>query len=464
MIIIIRNLKIAIDKWRIKFIISFIIALFIIILTLIGFSIQKCYIYDPKDLVINIGLNESELNFNWISDASICGTPSIKIICDSKIFTGKQDFINNKMKYNKVTVFGLEPGTTYKCQVSSDGTNYSQTYLFKTADSKNITFAAVGDPQIGASNSLSNDSINWLTTVNEIVSKGAYFIIGTGDQINDYGENGTDTDILNKQYTEFISGLSQQKYVMPFAAAIGNHEGYILSGNGRHMFDCYYNIIKKSDDSVYGCNLINYYYMYNDILFVVLDTSAYPDPKNEETIKLFIDTYDKELLEATTVYSNQYEWLIVQTHKSIQSNAKSYFIEDIKAYSLGGFEDLMTKYNVDLVLAGHVHSYVRTYPFISNTNIIGSGGPLVIDGITIDKKNMGDNLVNPNGTIYMVLNSSTGSKYYDINSIPKYTSKIEMQNYMPQYTIIEVSDRILSANTYNVGEKEPIDSFNIKKT
>lgn len=205
------------------------------------------------------------------------------------------------------------------------------------------------------------------------------------------------------------------------------------------MFDYHFNIVNKSEDLVlYDYNLINYYYIYNNTLFVVLDTAPYPNPVDTTFAKVLINEYDKVLSTAKTIFADKFNWLVVQTHKSIQCNPSDYDIDDIGAYSQAGFEDIMTKYNVDLVLAGHTHSYVRSYPFKSNATIVGTGGPTVKDGITIDQDNMDDSLLNPDGTVYMILNSASGSVFYNIQSTPKLTSKVEKQNYIPQYTIIDV--------------------------
>lgn len=77
---------------------------------------------------------------------------------------------------------------------------------------------------------------------------------------------------------------------------------------------------------------------------------------------------------------------------------------------------------------------------------------------------MDDKLFDPDGTVYMILNSASGSEFYDIQSTPKLTSKVEKQNYFAQYTIINVTDEKLTVNTYEVGLTEPIDSFIIIKT
>lgn len=417
-----------------------------------------------ENLVVNVGADASTLNFNWLCDAEILGTPTVKILGIQKPFVGIQGLVDENTKYNKVIVTGLDSDMTYQCQVSSDGINYSETYILKTSSLDSFTFAVVGDPQIGASSNLFNDSANWAITVNEIKNHGAFFIIGVGDQV-DYQGDESGSAILRQQYSNFIDGLTQERRLMPYAATIGNHEGYRASWIGREMFNYCYNIANKSTDVVlYDFKLVNYYYIYNNTLFVVLDTAPYPNPADTAFTKSLVDEYDKILSKATTAFANQYNWLVVQTHKSVQCNPADYMVDDIEAYSRAGFEDVMTKYDVDLVLAGHAHSYIRTYPFKSNATAIGTGGPMITDGITIDVNNLCDDLMDPDGTVYMVLNSASGSEFYDIDTTPKLTSKIEVQNYIPQYTIINVMNQQMIVTTYEVGFATPVDYFTITKT
>ena len=417
-----------------------------------------------KDLIVNLGEDESTLNFNWCCDSKISGIPTVKVLETQKTYTGLQGMVDESTRYNKVTVTGLSPDMVYKCQISSDGVNYSETYSIMTSNSNNFTFAAVGDPQIGASSNSYIDSVNWKVTVDEIADKGAYFIVGVGDQI-DYQGGESDLSLLKQQYSGFINGLTHESRLMPYAVTIGNHEGYRAMWFGREMFNYHYFFPNKSMRiTMYDFELVNYYYVYNNTLFVVLDTAPYPNPADTVFIKSLINEYDHTLSVATTEFENMYDWLVVQTHKSVQCNPANYVVEDIEAYSRGGFEDLMTKYDVDLVLAGHTHSYIRTYPFKSNATTIGTGGPMIPDGISIDANNTCNEMINPDGTIYMLLNSASGSEYYDINSSRKFTSKIEIQNYTPQYTMINISDLQMTVDTFEVGSPTVVDHFEITKT
>lgn len=415
---------------------------------------------DPQDLIINMGTNATQLNFNWYSDAAITGTPKVKITSITTPFTGTQAAApaETGKNANKVTVTGLVPNTTYSFQVSNDGTNYSPTtYTVKTGGSGDFTFAAVGDPQVGASGNAAADAAAWKTSVADIASKGAAFIAGTGDQMNDSGQSAANITTKQQEYAGFIAGLNQGNQMIPFAAVMGNHEGdgTSASGPGRQMFASHYNIANAQSAVVDGFKLQDYYYTYDEVLFVVLDTAPYP--ADASAAAAYIKAYSDTLAAATAANASQYKWLVVQTHKSEESLADHNNDSDINAYSLAGFEDLMTQYNVDLVITGHDHSYTRTYPFIS------TGGPLATNGITIDENNKGDALVDPAGTVYMVLDSASGSKYYTPVA-NKATTVVEKQTGNPQYTLVDVTADKLDITTKEVGSGTEVDAFSIAKT
>jgi len=417
-------------------------------------------VFDPQDLIINVGSDQTKLNFNWYSDDTITGTPKVKVSGTVTPFAGTQAAAPAEAgkNTNKVTVSGLTPNTTYSFQVSSDGVNYSATtYTFKTGGSGDFTFAAVGDPQIGASGNAANDAAAWKNSVADIMSNHPAFIAGTGDQMND--SNQTAAGIATKQveYAGFIAGLNQSDQLVPFAATMGNHEGdgTSASGPGRQMFECHYNITNAQNTVVDGFKLQDYYYSYDEVLYVVLDTAPYP--ADATAAQAYINAYRSTLAAATTACAGQYKWLVVQTHKSEQSLADHNNDADINAYSLAGFEDLMTQYGVDLVITGHDHSYTRTYPFTSN------GGPLVTGGITIDEANKGNALVDPDGTVYLVLDSASGSKYYSPVA-NKATTAVESQTTVPEYTLVNVTADKLSVTTKEVGTGTAIDAFSIEKT
>ena len=426
--------------------------------------------FQPADLVVNVGADATQMSITWFSAAG-SGTPQVRVGSKAPV-SGTDGAVatDSSRRWNKVTVTGLVPGTTYTFTVSDDGVDYSQQYSFTTAGSGAFSFAAVGDPQIGSASptdspaSIAAASASWSATVAEIQAKGASFVVGTGDQIENAGQSAADVAVKGQEYTGFLAGLDQGGSMVPFAPALGNHEGDGSSTTivGRGLYGEHYDAPHQMTDVVNGLPLQDYFYTVNGVLYVVLDTAAYPS--DAAAAAPYVSAFDHTLATATSTYAGKYSWLVVQTHKSQMSNASHWNDTDIRAYSQAGFEDLMTKYGVDLALTGHDHAYTRTYPLKSSYTTVGTGGPLVADGVTADPNNTGDVLEDPDGTVYMVLDSATGSKYYSLHQPPKATSKVEYQGNVPEYTMVDVTSGSLTVTTYEVGNSKVVDRFTIDKT
>lgn len=112
----------------------------------------------------------------------------------------------------------------------------------------------------------------------------------------------------------------------------------------------------------------NYYYLYNNVLFVTLNTGAYPGGNDAENVdnafnaqgdnseaEAIVENFRTTLNAATSEYAGQYQWLIVTHHKSTQTVAKHSADSDIENYVDAGFESLMDEFDVDFVLGGHDH-------------------------------------------------------------------------------------------------------------
>ena len=80
----------------------------------------------------------------------------------------------------------------------------------------------------------------------------------------------------------------------------------------------------------------------------------------------------------------------------------------------------------------------------------------------------GTTVTDPHGTLYMTANSASGSKYYElINAQQDYIAN-RSQNWLPSYSIINMTNRDFSITTYQItdsGSVETIDNtFTIHKT
>ncbi len=297
--------------------------------------------------------------------------------------------------------------------VSNDGINWSKEYNYSTPEEGDFKFAFVADPQLkeGQSDRYNPDITleeSWKNTVNNIEEKGADFIASAGDQIE--GKKINDAYKTNeKEYSSFFAPGELKS--IPYAAVVGNHDinyGFRYHFNLPNeqpyaMIENFKNV--KDEEVKISESAGNYYYSYNDALFVVLNDSAYPcdSPENYEAglpvAKQYIDEFDKTL--ANAVKDNpDYKWLFVQHHKSTRTAAQHTCDFDVQSFVEAGFEKLMDKYDVDFVFAGHDHVYTKSY--------------VLKDG-TITSEDA-KNLTNPDGTVYFTGNTASGKEYYDVFS------------------------------------------------
>jgi hypothetical protein len=142
------------------------------------------------------------------------------------------------------------------------------------------------------------------------------------------------------------------------------------------------------------------------------------------------------------------------------------------------FNELMDKYGVDFVLAGHDHIYSRSYNIYDN-KVVG------------DIDYYADSVTNPQGTLYFTMTTASGLKYYDflttapaspawVKSIegldyegkntlgtltgkPWYTN-IGIQYKVPQFTVVDVTATSVTFRTFRVDNMaSPIDEYTVSK-
>ena len=373
----------------------------------------------PETLGLVPGKNTGELNLNWYCDAAVTGTPAVAFtpqLGATLNFTGLQAAASAGKLANKVTVTGLQPDTTYGYRVSSDGLNWSGSYTYKTPKAASFRFAVTGDPQLttGLQDNTSSrkdetTAKGWQDTVAAIAVRGVDFIAGVGDEV-DMTNNGSEAEYSNFFAPDALRSL-------PFAPAVGNHDRH-------YLFNYHYNLPNEQSftpvvnagnagNEQYRVMEVaaNYYYLYNNALFVVLNDSGYPESK--EVAAEYVSLYDKTLQAATEANADQYTWLFVQHHKSTASVADHIADTDIQYYVEAGFEKTMDKYGVDFVLAGHDHVYARSYPMLDGVpDKTGAGG--TVNATLIKGGDGASTATNPNGTVYFTTTTGSGLKYYEL--------------------------------------------------
>lgn len=456
------------------------------------------------------GVDETELNFAWYSegpnDARVrFGTSSNlteadevlggveneddklvgagQLINDVNLASGPNfDGINVNGKYysNKVTVTGLKENTTYYYSVMKNG-DWTKPEEYQTKSFSDFSFLYVGDPQIGAyidtngNQPLADerDAEAWNTILNNAVAKhDVSFMVSAGDQVN--------TGSSERQYSGYLGADALRS--LPVATTIGNHDhddaNYSYHFNNPNTFnnvnDDYKPMAYTEGASAAGTD---YYYTYGEVLFIVLDTNNYNCATHENVIRKAIsDNPDAK-------------WRVVTFHQDIYGAARNHSDSDGMILRTQ-LTPIIDKYDIDVVLQGHDHTYSRTYQLTGDgEDHLKYGDPSdgVIDIGPIDKNDyvdktyqnenasayelksnvVGGTVENPEGTVYFEANSATGSKYYDLfNPVQDYIAE-KSQTYTPTYSVISVTDDTFSVTTYNTTDEQQLEgssTYTIKKT
>ena len=375
-------------------------------------SFQRGLQFAPETLCLNPGATTADINLNWYSDAG-SGNVSLSRFIDDRgqVITAQGTVIpasEGKLAH-KVTIRGLKPETFYLYSVSNDGKNWSYDYNYKTPKAGSFRFAVVGDPQLtrGAQDSTSNlfsadktTAQGWKDTLVRIAAAGVDFIAGVGDQVDLTGKGD------EVEYAHFFA--PPELRAIPFSPAVGNHDRH-------YPFFYHYNLPNvqefppipstSSSSEEYAITEAagHYWYLYNNALFIVLNSSAYPN--STAAAVPYIGRFDRTISAAKEANRGKYAWIFVQHHKSTASVADHLADLDIQYYVEAGFEELMTKHGIDFVLAGHDHVYSRSYPLNGHKGGIPS---------VPDRTQGGSRINNPNGVIYITVTTGSGLKYYDL--------------------------------------------------
>ena len=422
------------------------------------------------------GADETQLNYAWYSHT--VETPKVRVATKQNMdgateFEGTQTeaVTIDGVKYysNKVIVKNLKADTNYYYQVMQNG-KWQDAEAYTTKSFSEFSFLYVGDPQIGASknqtsteqekmvsagNEVSstaadnlaarNDGYNWNNILNDAVKdhSDVSFIVSAGDQVNAGKNEREDAAYLG---ADALTSL-------PVATTIGNHDSvsnqYSLHFNNPNAF--------SSSDANYIQGQTeagtDYYYSYGNVLFIVLDTNNYNCATHENVMKKAISE------------NKDAKWRIVVFHQDIFGSGYDHSDSDGMVLRTQ-LTPLMDKYDIDVVLQGHDHTYSRTYQLQGDGKYHTAYGKDVdmksADYITqnncyqiVDDTESGT-VVNPKGTVYLEANSATGSKFYNlIASKQDYISE-RSQTWTPSYSVVTVTDNSFSVKTYDASTRQEL--------
>lgn len=315
--------------------------------------------------VVN-GDTASQRGFTWYTEAQTA--TEIKIYKDALVDVTAdltlsdvkcEEFEGHYM--HQVTVSGLEAGTLYT-YVVGNGEVWSDVGTFTTDDGDDkINFITIADVQAGSEENFEKASFVMEAAVKKMPN--ADFVATLGDYTN---------DSTNEEWDGYFKYFQKYNNMMTQVPVAGNHDGLGVWHWFENMFDL------DTSESVQNLNGVNYSFDYGNAHFAVLNTNDLLAISNAQLNWLKND-----------MNSTDADWKIVFMHKSPYTLGKDGKWPDA-LYLSEALTKVLDECNVDIVMSGHDHQYLRTKPLYDNE--------VAEDG---------------NGTTY-ILAGTAGTKRYEV--------------------------------------------------
>lgn len=385
-------------------------------------------------VVLSFGEDETKRNLAWFSNIRSAGEVRLAeaSLVNNGVFPSEyrsfnatatpDEYTNGYKLVKKATIDGLKANTRYAYVIAADGV-VSEIYYFETGSFDDFEFVFIGDPQLKNQ----DHAEKWYDTIDKVKNKNylnADLLISAGDQV----EEKDSTSLFNAFISDVLTDIT-------FAPTVGpGHE------SPSTLFAEHYNLPNLSTKYGATSTSADYWYVYNNTLFMHLNNSDSNANTNGEHVKF---------MEEAIAANPNVTWKIVVMHYSLYSTA--WHAESAGTKYIDALAPAFTECGIDLVLSGHDHVYVRTKVMngkeISTTDVIENG-----------------KVTNPNGTVYICANSSTGTKFYDKSLTD--TDFVDFENYEERKSAIkfEVTDTSITMTTYFLDDMSIMDTFTIEKT
>lgn len=255
-----------------------------------------------------------------------------------------------------VNLTGLKPGTSYEYGVGA-GERFTDWVEFATAPAEPVSFSFtyMGDAQVGLD--------QWGGLLHEAFHKfpqSAFYILA-GDLV-DRGHDRDDWD----SFFHNAQGVFDRRVFVP---VLGNHE--VIGGKPPTLYLSFFQLPRHGPTSIDPERA--YAFEYGNALFIVLDSNSDPAMQSQ--------WLDKQL------GASKAKWKFVSFHHPIYASHPDRNHEHL----LNAWGPILDRHQVDMVLQGHDHAYLRTHP--------------MFDGKPIQPT------ATKRGTYYVV--SVSGTKFYE---------------------------------------------------
>ncbi|WP_256872217.1 glycosyl hydrolase family 8 [Paenibacillus sp. 79R4] len=344
----------------------------------------------------------------------------------------KAKFISHKAAANN-----LKPGTRYRFRVGN-GQEWSKVGSFTTDTAQHQPYRFIVGSDSQASSK--EDFEPWADTFKKARDYigDPKFLINAGDLV----DNGD----LEEQW-QWMLGVAQDELLnVPFVPVLGGHEIQDYDGDETTPNNNFYNhfnlprkvVAATHDGSVYA-------FEYGDALYMVYN-SQFDGKLNEDGTVNWDDDQHEQFWNQVdwmrnTVAKSDKKWKFVTFHKSPYAagdNSAQWEGERIEFYKknlIPVFDEL----GIDMVFEAHDHMYMRSFQMY---------GDQIIDPTSLDKDGEG-NVINPQGTVYLMSNAF-GNKFYYKN----YQYELD-ENWEPQLIYDENGDPIWYDDYFAAVDEQP---------
>ena len=367
----------------------------------------------PQSVISNFAQNAATTrNFSWFTSDDP-SQPNLIEYCTKSTFKGFDKDNILKVTANdsdietevgarilhKVELSGLTPDTGYVYRVGNDTDGYSAQGIFKTTGlaSNKFTFIDITDTQ----GTTAADYNAWRRTLDKALAKypNASFTMLTGDLV-DSGQS-------IRQWDMFANAARQELLNMPLVPVVGNHdaENFIGKASGVENFTERFDLPQitdtgAADGTVYSFDCENAH-------IAVMNTECGKNQLQQQADWLCSDMTKSNKL-----------WKIVALHRGPYGGMHD--SSDIRR----AWGPVFDKLGIDLVLQGHDHNYIRSFPM----------------------KN-GMKVKNGKGTLYLVANTG-GVKFYP--TFARSWQAVDLQPHKQMYLAVTLNNRKLSVVAYDV--------------
>jgi hypothetical protein len=316
----------------------------------------------------------------WAHAATVPGTNAY---CDafdgiySKTAAGADYYESAIFRDYGAVLTGLEPDTDYMYKICTGTGVCSPVHYFKTAGAAEFSFVWISDFHAYAPLpdrlNCANKAIKAALAIDPAVD----FIFSTGDTIAWGGSYSFWTNMYTQDFVK--------NYM--FASVLGNHDA--MTRTSAYSSN-YFRIMNNFPWNGYaGEQGVCYWFLYNNALFLMLNTEAMNGNAAEEAAA---KNWAAGVIQRLR---GQYQYVFLAEHYMW------FFGENGKTFWYANWKDFCDQYGVTLALAGHDHIYERTYP-------------LYHDQVATDGK----------GTVYMVAPSSDGDRGAEAGALVYNSNKL----------------------------------------